>query len=207
MHKVYIWYTIYIKWSKIIIIVPVTSDILGKQKIFKAAKNITSWEEKYDSLKCTNTHFWILENLFSHRRQDFLEASGDWKELLSSNLRLERSHIVKNLRSDEKRHQKMYKNKSFIPFSFILTDILSPPPSSVSSLHLKIFPFLQDSSFRFFTGSFFPSLPNFPGEISIALPTSSTCWGLTLTQVHLLKLLYLGQQSPQVSSLMACSIC
>lgn len=90
----------------------------------------------------------------------------------------------------------MYKNKSFIPFSFILIDILSPPPSSVSSLHLKISPFLQDSSFRFFTGSFVPSLPNFPGEITISLPTSSTCCGLTFTQVHLLKLLYLGQQSP-----------
>lgn len=82
--------------------------------------------------------------------------------MLSSNLRLERSHIVKNLCSDEKRHQKMYKNKSFIPFSFILIDILSPPPSSVSSLHLKISPFLQDSSFRFFTGSFFPLSAKFP---------------------------------------------
>ena len=60
MHKVYTWYTICIKWSKIIIIVPATSDILGK-KNFKAAKNITSWEEKYDSLKCTNTHFEYLK--------------------------------------------------------------------------------------------------------------------------------------------------
>lgn len=65
--------------------------------------------------------------------------------------------------------KKMYKNKSFIPFSFILIDILSPPPSSVPSLNLKISPFLQDSSFRFFTGSFVPSLPNFPGEITISL--------------------------------------
>lgn len=31
MHKVYTQYTVYIKWSKIIIIVPVTSDILGKK--------------------------------------------------------------------------------------------------------------------------------------------------------------------------------
>ena len=39
------------------------------------------------------------------------------------------NHVQKILRISalmKKRHQKMYKNKSFIPFSFILIDILSP---------------------------------------------------------------------------------
>lgn len=75
------------------------------------------------------------------------------------NLRLERSHIVMNPHSDEEdRHQKIYKNTSFIPYTFMLF-VSSPTP--ISCLQPKNIPksFLSLNSI-FQPCSSFKFLPN-----------------------------------------------
>lgn len=142
--------------------------------------------------------FWTVKNLFRHKRHDFLEASGDWEELLScSNLRLERSHIVMTPCSDEKdRHQKICKNKSFHPLHFFMLIGILPSSPSISFLQPKNLPKSLLSIKKFFAPPFlfqvliqslsFPVLPNFPREnaISTRLPPPLTVVWCSPTPAH-----------------------
>lgn len=79
--------------------------------------------------KCTNTYFEHLKASSTtkdviSKRQVAIERS----HLVVLNLRLERSHIVMNPCSDEEdKHLKIYKNKSLIPYTFVLVLILPHP--------------------------------------------------------------------------------